>query len=103
MKELSAADEKKQAAQAVQRLKQKQIALIMQSVADVQATVEEVSPSITMLFPCGCFVMLSYFDPQRPSFDERVALAKGSIHHRYRWAITLQRFTENYVPIAVSG
>ena len=41
-KELSALDERKQAVQAVQRLKQKQIALIMQSVADVQATVDEV-------------------------------------------------------------
>ena len=41
-KELSALDERKQAVQAVQRLKQKQIALIMQSVADVQASVDEV-------------------------------------------------------------
>eukprot|EP00904_Undaria_pinnatifida_P005201 jgi/Undpi1/1810/HiC_scaffold_12.g05197.m1 len=40
-KELSVLDERKQAVQAVQRLKQKQIALIMQSVADVQATVDE--------------------------------------------------------------
>lgn len=40
-KERFAADEKKKAVQAVQRLKQKQIALIMQSLADVQATVEE--------------------------------------------------------------
>lgn len=35
-------DERKKAVQAVQKLKQKQIALIMQSLADVQATVEEV-------------------------------------------------------------
>lgn len=41
-KELSTLDDRKKAVQAVQKLKQKQIALIMQSVADVQATVDEV-------------------------------------------------------------
>lgn len=49
-KERFAADEKKKAVQAVQRLKQKQIALIMQSLADVQATVEEVSYNVYAFF-----------------------------------------------------
>ncbi|CAM9681846.1 unnamed protein product [Ascophyllum nodosum] len=40
-RELAVLDERRKAIQAVQRLKQKQVALIMQSVADVQAVIDE--------------------------------------------------------------
>lgn len=62
-KELSVLDERKQAVQAVQRLKQKQIALIMQSVADVQATVDEVRIAFRVLLSrkrcCAFFFFFS--------------------------------------------
>lgn len=41
-KELVLLDEKRKAVQAVQKLKHKQIALLLQSLADIEATVEEV-------------------------------------------------------------
>lgn len=41
-KELVLLNEKKRAVQAVQKLKHKQIALVLQSLADIEATVEEV-------------------------------------------------------------
>lgn len=46
-KELRVLDERKKAVKAVQSLKQKQIALILQSLADVQATVHEVGAGTT--------------------------------------------------------
>lgn len=41
-KELVVLDEKKRAVEAVQKLKHKQIELVLQSLADIEATVEEV-------------------------------------------------------------
>lgn len=63
-KELSVLDERKQAVQAVQRLKQKQIALIMQSVADVQATVDEVRIAFRVLLSRKrCCAFFFFFFP----------------------------------------
>lgn len=52
-RELSVLEEKRKAIQGVQRLKQKQVALIMQSVADVQASVEEVRLMKHFISLCG--------------------------------------------------